>query len=127
SVAMRAATAMANVRPSRQAGNMPGRPSSQTYPCTGRQMQQNANNHTESKIINQIIQQAGGGARAGGLGFLRMNIVRQARRRPADQWVCDSCQDVICSAVECGLDIALCEDGEEISPAEVQQRCATGD
>lgn len=122
---MQGTTPMANLKPGKENGQVPGRANTQTYPCSKRQMQRTANNHTESKIINQIFDNAPR-PRPASLGTLRMNIVHQGRGNKTDQWVCPSCQDVICSAVECGLDIELCENGKEVSKDEVKDRCATG-
>lgn len=122
---IRGTTPMDNVRPGREGGLVPGRPSTQTYPCSHRQMQRTANNHTESKMINQIFANAPR-PRPADMGTLRMNIVHQSRgSNTSDQWVCPSCREVICAAVKCGLKIELCEDGDEVSSDDVAERCKT--
>jgi hypothetical protein len=52
----------------------------------------------------------------GSLGSLTMSIVHNPKGGPPDAEPCTRCKKGICKAVECGLEIKLCKEGEEESP-----------
>jgi Domain of unknown function (DUF4150) len=109
-------------------GFAPGRPANARVACTDEGFPPPSGNHTEPKLIGQIFDRFPMGAPAGSLGTLRMNIGYQGRGLPAprNNWVCDRCQHLICKAIDCGLNIELCEEDGLVTTSQVRERCATG-
>ena len=86
--------------------------------------------HTESRAIEDIMRDNGGAkSSAGGLGTLTMNVrwetlkvvKPEGKRRKIEattsKEACGNCQRLICAAMECGLDVYMCnDDGEAVKP-----------
>jgi hypothetical protein len=103
------------------------RPPDQAIGCSDHEYGFMKNNHTEPKLMEEIFSGAGGaGGPAGSLGTLTMNINYVKVGKKPTNWICDSCIDGICMAIECGLDIELCENGKKVSAEQVKKRCESG-
>jgi hypothetical protein len=121
SVFMPAATPMDLIRSNQQNGFAPARPGNQTMACCPEQWGAGGNNnHTEPKLIEQIFTAAGNptvAGVAGSLGSLVMSIFHcPGGNVPADNIPCPRCATGICKAIECGLDIKICDEGEPTEP-----------
>jgi Toxin PAAR-like domain len=68
-------------------------------------------NHAEPKLMEPVFY-LGPGA-----GTMLMKTHHQTSKTQADAMPCETCRPAICAAVQCGLDIKLCNnDNEEVDP-----------
>jgi len=77
--------------------------------------------HAEARIIEEIFSAAeragiGKAAAPGGLGNLTLNIEWNPGGGGTFQEPCGGCQNLICEAKGCGLDIRICANGEPKDP-----------
>jgi hypothetical protein len=67
--------------------------------------------HTEARIIEDLFQSPPVGGPLGSLGTLTMRI-QWNKADGVAAGPCDACEDLICSAIKCGLDIHICSDDD---------------
>jgi hypothetical protein len=122
-VVMKAVSDQGWVKSSKKDGYAQSRSGNQKMACTNKKWKTKGEhgkrkaNHTEPKLIEQIFDAARANkipmpAAPGSLGKLRMSIHWKSggEVRPDP---CPNCQKGVCAAVACGLEITLCQDGEE--------------
>jgi hypothetical protein len=110
------------IRSDRDNAFAPSRPAGQQMACSENSWGGDINsNHTEPKLIEQIFDAARDQgismpATPPALGTLKMSIYHKPAGQDADAEPCGRCQKGICQAVACGLEITLCDQGNETRP-----------
>lgn len=76
-----------------------------------------ASTHTEARMIEEIFKNVTPN-KAGKLGKLRIQIHWDDGTTEGSNEPCSKCQELICAAEDCGLEVEICDDGEPTKQAD---------